>query len=601
MDLEIELDLVSGDRAKLTLPEPGNFTSFYVFSMEHSGNIEFWQLLVGLMAAEGRSIFAFHEGSGKQSLNHWQFTRSGMRDLLRRHGYGFGILFDADPGLTDILVAESQKLLFLRDPREMLAASYCYLIRQADMTAASAATERADHSATSARPSFTEFLQSPDVERVAQRYRRFGELWRQEGNATLFRYEHALSGWHAIAAEIVAKLKLPIDPLTAASIAANSPSIGDQLQVLDRQLASNSTTAANGLSRNEIADLEVRFADVLAVFGYAPRSNRAYWPGPLPAGDDAKDVLQAHSGGSQVLSAAEGVRRGPIRPRLGAIFEPDPVLLNRNRPNSSAEMHVLGRRVIMDVDATGCRPVIGQPPEGEKTLAAYGCSFTYGIAITAEETFCSLLQGMFPTWRVENHGVSAYSTSRNLIQLERETRWNKPELVTFCWIEHHLVRNVADITWVQTTTEYIPRPATGEAPERRIPRAVLDPDGVLQMRSVRLPRYDLIGIDFSDFAPDRYYLDLVCFRLFERASAIVTGYGGHFFVTTLQGQLSAGLAGRLAESGIPVVDASLNGDEYLCLPDDAHANALANRIYAERIRDYLLRYTAWGCDTSPIV
>jgi len=65
----------------------------------------------------------------------------------------------------------------------------------------------------------------------------------------------------------------------------------------------------------------------------------------------------------------------------------------------------------MDVDATGCCPVIGQPAAAAKTLAAYGCSWTYGFPIAAEETFCSLLQGMFPAWRVENHGgVAGYGT-----------------------------------------------------------------------------------------------------------------------------------------------------------------------------------------------
>jgi hypothetical protein len=63
-------------------------------------------------------------------------------------------------------------------------------------------------------------------------------------------------------------------------------------------------------------------------------------------------------------------------------------------------------------------PVIGQPGKGEKTPAAYGCSCTYDIAIDAEETFCSLLQAMFPAWRVENHGVPGYSTAHNLIQLK---------------------------------------------------------------------------------------------------------------------------------------------------------------------------------------
>src|ERR1700733_1034552 len=147
------------------------------------------------------------------------------------------------------------------------------------------------------------------------------------------------------------------------------------------------------------------------------------------------------------------------------IHEHDPVLMTRLKPNGSAEMQVLGRRVVMDVDATGCRPVVGQPAAGEKTLAAYGCSCTYGLAIPADETFCSQLQGMFPTWRLENHGVSSYGTAQNLIQLERETRWNKPEFVTFCWIEDHLRRNVADIQWVQFTTGFIPQPAAGGGPE----------------------------------------------------------------------------------------------------------------------------------------
>jgi hypothetical protein len=294
---------------------------------------------------------------------------------------------------------------------------------------------------------------------------------------------------------------------------------------------------------------------------------------------------------SHGAQTAKGSRGRRIIPRLGSIYEPDPVLMTRLKSNASAEMCVLGRRVIMDVDATGCRPVLGQLAEGEKTLAAYGCSYTYGIAIAAEETFCSLLQQALPTWRVENHGVSSYSSVQNLIQLERETRWNKPEWVTFCWIDGHLTRNVADIRWVQTLSECFARPATGEAQEYLLPRATLGPYGALQIRSVRFPRYDFLGIDFSDFIQDRYYLDLVCYRLFERANAIVTEYGGHFFVTTLQGQMSGGLARRLAESGIPVVDASLSGDEYTCLPDDNHPNALANEIYAERIRDYLLRHT----------
>jgi len=278
-----------------------------------------------------------------------------------------------------------------------------------------------------------------------------------------------------------------------------------------------------------------------------------------------------------------------LRSHLGPLFEPDPVLLHRPKPNASIEVTTAGRRFVMEVDEMGCRAVLGQPSAGEKTLTVYGCSFTFGFAVAAGETFCSLLQQMFPNWRVENHGAPGYGQSQNLIQLERDTRWYKPELVTFCWIGGHLRRNVAEISWVQRNSSQADASASSKIPDRRVLRATLNRNGDLHLRLVRVPRPDLVGIDLSDFAPDAYYLDLICFRLFERASTIVKAYGGHFFVTTLRDQLSARLAGQLADRGIPVVDASLSGEEYDCLPGDHHPNALANRIYAERIGNYLSR------------
>jgi hypothetical protein len=552
MNKGIKLKRKAGGYAKLPLPEPGQFESLYVFSMEHCGALQFWQLLERLMAAAGRPVCAVHEGLGEGGL--------------RQNGGGFGIFFEVDPALKEIVVGESHKLLFLRDPRTLLVAAALHAGHfpvPAAMTPGLAPAEQAARAAKSGSSPFAKFLQSPAAERVAQRYRDYAEVWRRERNVTLLRYEYAVSGWHAIAAEIAATLKLAIDPLRVASIAADAPPLGDRLP-------GRGSPPAGSPFWMEIAQLEARLADVLAAFGYTPRLELDHRPGPTPVRSND--------------NAPEGTR---ILPPLSAIYERDPVLWARLKPNSSTQMEVLGRRVILNVDAMGCRPVIGQPAEGEKTLAAYGCSFTYGHPVAAEETFCSLLQGMFPAWRVENHGVPGYGTAQNLIQLERETRWNKAGLVTFCWIEHHLRRNVADFSWI----ERLSWSALSEGPGRRVPRATLDQNGALQMQSVRLPRPDFSGIDFSDFAPDNYYLDLVCFRLFERANAIVIGCGGHFFITTLQGQLSTGLRKQLADHGIPVVDASLSGDEYTCLPYDSHPNALANRIYAERIREYLLSYT----------
>ncbi len=556
MDVDVELELESGGCVRLTLPEPGDFASFYVLSLEFSGGELFWDVLERLLAAAGRPVCHFQERLRQQGVTPQQISKPALRRLLDRPGYGFGILRGADPALKEVLEGK-QKLLFLRNPVFVLAERYRGLIREAEREQVSGAGEPVADAARLAAPAFEEFLRLPSVERMVVRLRGLAELRRRDASVAVFRYEHALSGWHAIIADLVATLRLPLDPAAAASIAASvkpAPSPG----ILWNQ--------------EQTAALEEQSADVMTAFGYARRSGTGAKPA---AGSGVHYKI-----GNSVRAVTS----------FGLIFDSDPVLQGRLKPNTSMVQHVLGRRVVMEVDASGCRPVIGQPAVGENTLAAYGCSCTYGNAIQAEETFCSQLQGMFPSWRVENHGVPAYSTAQNLIQLEREARWNKVEFVTFCWIRGHLLRNVADCDWIQKKSSNMRKLADDDTAGIRFPRAALDENGGLQMRSVRLPRHDLVGIDLSDFAPDEYYLDLVCFRLFERANAIVTEYGGHFFVTTLLQALSSGLASRLSDAGIPVVDASLSGQEYTCLPDDGHPNALANRIYAERIRDYLVRF-----------
>lgn len=557
MSRQFELELTSGGTIAIALPEPGDFPSFYVFSTEYCGNGHFWELLSRLMAAAGGPLCPIHELLAPHGLSFRDVSRASMEGLFREPGYGFGILYDYGPAVREAARAENHKLLFLRDPRDMARAFH-----QPEKRTASGV----------ASPSG--FPSSLVLDRIIERYRRYGELWRGQSNVTLFRYEHALANWYAIAAEIVAVLKLPVDPATTASIAAGVPQLGNRL------------ADADGEAWGVMTDWEHQISDVIAAFGYMPRS-----------------VAQR---------PAETVREMPVEPAplaptaasrmpgFGGMFEYDPVLQARLKPNTSSHMEVLGRRVRMEVDATGCRLVVGQPEQGVRTLAVYGCSCTFGNAISVEETFCSLLQAMFPTWRVENHGVPAYCTAQNLIQLERDARWNKPDLVTFCWLQDHLYRNVADIRWVLKKTENM-GPGTGrEKRELRLPRAALDDSGQLKMLSVQLPRHDLAGLDFSDFEPDRYYLELVCFRLMERAKEIVTGYGGHFFVTTLLQTMSTSLVERLASIGVSVVHASVSGPQYTCLPDDPHPNALAHQYYAKRIRDYLLRHTGAGNQSAAV-
>ena len=274
----------------------------------------------------------------------------------------------------------------------------------------------------------------------------------------------------------------------------------------------------------------------------------------------------------------------------GNFVEADPGLGWRLRPHASRQLTILGRKLDMTNDAAGYRPVPNQPKMGERTLAIYGCSTVYGWSIAAEETCAAVLQTMFPDWRVENHGVPGYGQVHNVIQLERDSRWEAADFVTFGWIGDHLRRNIADAGHVRAVQASIPH----DSPVDTFPRAFIDRAGDLAIRNIPIKRPDLLAVDLTEFEAEPYYKDLVCFHLFKRAAGIVRENGGHFFVTLLWEQLSPLLMQRLAAEGIPVLDASVFGEEYQSLPDDGHANARAHRIYAEKVQAYLLDYLGEG-------
>jgi len=242
----------------------------------------------------------------------------------------------------------------------------------------------------------------------------------------------------------------------------------------------------------------------------------------------------------------------------------------------------------IETDETGCRAVPGQPAEAAATLALYGCSCVFGLWLPAEDTACALLQTRLGPrgWRVENHGVNGYGQGQNLLELQRDLRFHRLAAVGFCWIEQHLVRNVADIGQVQRQT--VAGSALDAQGIRTMPRALLaeDGDGIV-FRQVAYARPDIAGLDLAEFAPDPCYLDLVCAALLRRAATLVHGQGGHFFVLVQMGHPSAFLRRLLAEAAIPVVDAAVRGPEWTIGAGNPHPNAAANRRYADAVEAHL--------------
>jgi hypothetical protein len=610
MPLSLQLDLVSGGQAELLLSEPDQFPSSYFLSLEPAGEragaLWCWQLVMSILVASERSVCWFSSGLRRLGLNRNDVADSAMGDLLKKTGYAFGIFWDVDPALKDSDLGRSKTFVFVRDPRDLVLSSFSAMPNAKADNPARQSTEPAKNPSS---VSILDFVRSPEVDHIARRYRRFADFCRSLGNVKVFRYEDLMFSWRKVAADLIESLDLQISREAAFAIADSTATLAQKLRIAEQQQKHSDDAA--------VAVLEEKFADPMAYFGYVPEktvpadfrerqteflraiSDRLSTTNALCQGLSLSSSSQTAGEGKPAIGGPSGnsprkIARDPaiVVARPLGYAESDPVLLWRLKANASRRIKILGREIAMDVDSVGCRPVVGQPQSGEKTFAAYGCSVTFGIAIPAEETFCSVLQSMFPTWRVENHGVGGYSGVQNLIQLQRDSRWGAADYVTFCWIQHHLLRNVADPSWLSGMTDGRRGDGASRAqagPEAKFPRASLDRDGELEFRSVRFPRRDLLDIDLDDFTPDPYYLELVCFNLFSRAAELVKENGGHFFVTVLHGHLSNQLQRKLDDSGIPVVDASVIGREYTCLPDDPHPNALANRIFAEKIRDYLLK------------
>ena len=553
MSRVLRLALSSGRTVSLDLPEPAaDGVSFLCFCAPYSDAAAFWALIDGLCAAAARPVLdigkALHdEGVGEQDVA-WE----GWRDLASLRGY---VAMAPGPALWSQAGPPTpvRRVAFVRDPRDVVAMAYV------DQKAGG--------------PSVADFLSSAATnDSLLTLYRACFSQPRSRDDLVL-RYERALDGWREIAVELATFLDLPLTPGETRRLADAAPALATAAPNLRTRDALIETLMDLNGTPETVASV-LGFA--LEALGCAPSS--ALWrlagPGPIE----------------------RSIRRPPLSPApqeepLAAnVGEPDPVLQFRLRPNARMEREVGGRRLLLETDSYGLRLTLGQPKVGEKLAAFYGCSFTFGTTSLAEETFCSLLQAKMPRWRVENHGVAGYSQSRNLIALERETRFNPADFVAFCWIRDHLRRNVADIGWVQATSRGQISPSGGQPRVATLPRATLDAQGELALTSVHYPRVDLDEVDVGEYEPSPFYLDQVCFKLFERADALVKGYGGRFFVVDLHGHMPPLLTRLLKDANIPLVKTVVRDPKYFVTPTDLHPNALAHQVYAEKIHEYLSEF-----------
>ena len=570
-----ELNLSTGGRISLTLQAPVAARTCYILSLPGVDVKWLWLTARRILEAGGRPISDYAAALRDINSTEKDVSADSLSNLLGSEGYTFGLIRNLGLLRPELDAMERRTLVLLRDPRDIVA----------ELRAASPASSE------------EVFLKSPAIMSLRAQCRKLADFCRVRSHVTWFRLEDAARNVVTFAREIADVAEIDMTPAMLSRITSNVPAFVPASSLRDRFSA---------VTRNQI---EAILAEALACFGYVPESAPTpaflrHWSefslaiaSRLPSQKITPALpSQPMPSKAAIASKDRGSSPAPSGADFQAVVEPDPELMWRLSANGRRETTVLGRKIVLQVDAFGCRPVLDQRGVGEKTFAAYGCSFTFGACLPFEETFCSLLQSMLPSWRVENHGVGAYGTVQNLIQLRRASRWASPDYVTFCFIPSHSLRNVADISFRRnqmTRQNRLVEP-------RLYPRAALGSEGELQFKYVSHPRWDLDGKDLSDFNHDPYYLDLVTARVFERAASIVGQFGGHFFITVLKGDFSPYLRGRLESVGIPIVNAGVEGQQYTCLPDDGHPNAAANRIFAERIHAYLIAREA-SLAAQPVV
>jgi hypothetical protein len=225
-------------------------------------------------------------------------------------------------------------------------------------------------------------------------------------------------------------------------------------------------------------------------------------------------------------------------------------------------------------------------------LLTVGCSFTFGWAVSDEDTYPWKLQARFPSVHVVNRGVGAYGTHQAVLTLERVLPdLPRPTLVLYGFISHHEERNVASPAWLET----LARQSTNA--NTRVPYATLGDGGGLDRHPpggfAELPwrRHSALAA-FLERAPVRWtgreragQARRVTEALLLEMRELAARHGTEFAVVVL---LAASgpkthYVRFMQEHGIRVLDCALPLTPERRVPGEIHPNGAVHTYYADCI------------------
>jgi hypothetical protein len=288
----------------------------------------------------------------------------------------------------------------------------------------------------------------------------------------------------------------------------------------------------------------------------------------------------------ELVLRAVGFRRWQSRATYAAetpaplLTAPDPELGWVNRPGV---YHL--PPITITIRADGARSAEGATPP-TPSIAAFGCSFTYGYGVDDTESWPARL-------RAVNFGVPGFSTLQSM-QLWRRQRavGLAPRAVVYGWLEDHLSRNVATAGWLYELSVMATHPE-----HVAVPYVTLQ-EGVLRSGTARYPswpfQYDsavltLAAFDVAKLTGWRRTADPegVASMLLAAFAEDVRSSGSRFLAVNLAGDPDT--FARLTH-GIDAVDCRhprYPAPDTLVTPGDSHPNAGVHAHYAACIAAHL--------------
>jgi hypothetical protein len=237
-------------------------------------------------------------------------------------------------------------------------------------------------------------------------------------------------------------------------------------------------------------------------------------------------------------------------------------------------------------------------PHPRLGLWVFGCSFTHGWSVGDEDTFPWRLQQRFPRLDVVNFGVSGYGTVHSLIQLEEalETR-PLPAAIVVAYGSFHddrntfaRVRRKQIVPWNHLGPLSQPAARLGRGGGLHIdvvPARYRELPGMRRLASLHLLEQAWNQLELRWLRSAR-----VTDALLDRFAEGASGTGARLVLAGIwRDDATAERLEQARARGWLTVDASLDLDDPRNnnLPWDPHPSPRAQRLFAERIADLLVR------------